>query len=157
MPDLDKEGDRQDATKAEGKDGAKQVKDGGDTKQGSDPGKIGAAPMGELAQGKTGADERPDSSGDDEDDFKLFDESVVDGVRSHWEPQKPKVHRGFWTSEGMGRMTLERTTVDGKDDIEIWTATYMAGTLTIPIEDSGRDLSLRLNFRGDAPGQPKKP
>jgi len=58
--------------------------------------------------------------------------------------------RGWWRNQGLGQIELERTHVGDRADMDFVTASYMAGTLTLPVEVNGDPLTLRLNRRGNA-------
>ena len=58
--------------------------------------------------------------------------------------------RGWWRNHGLGQIELERTHVGDKADMDFVTASYMAGTLTLPFELDGGTITLRLNRRGAA-------
>ncbi len=58
--------------------------------------------------------------------------------------------RGRWRNQGLGQIELEQTHVGDRADMDFVTASYMAGTLTLPVEVNGDPLTLRLNRRGNA-------
>lgn len=58
--------------------------------------------------------------------------------------------RGLWRDQGFGQIELERTHVGDRAAMDFVTASYTAGTLTLPVEVNREDLTLRLNRRGNA-------
>jgi hypothetical protein len=58
--------------------------------------------------------------------------------------------RGLWRDQGFGQIELERTHIGDRAAMDFVTASYTAGTLTLPVEVNREDLTLRLNRRGNA-------